>query len=136
MSEVVHAAGFFLSMLDNGQRRWLLLQNAKRGDWGFPKGHRDPGETDLQCAVRECAEEAGIALLEVTADPVRIQYTLNKGRTKEVTYFPAETQQQDVKLSKEHSQAQWLDAAGVIEHLPYPSIKGLFQAFLQREGLA
>ena len=29
-------------------------------EWGFPKGRRDPHESDLQCAVREFQEETGI----------------------------------------------------------------------------
>ena len=29
-------------------------------EWGFPKGRRDPRETDFQCALRELREETGI----------------------------------------------------------------------------
>jgi len=29
-------------------------------EWGFPKGRRDPYETDIQCAFRELAEETSI----------------------------------------------------------------------------
>ena len=29
-------------------------------EWGFPKGRRMRGETDLQCALRECLEETNI----------------------------------------------------------------------------
>lgn len=29
-------------------------------EWGFPKGRRDPYETDIQCAFRELEEESGI----------------------------------------------------------------------------
>lgn len=29
-------------------------------EWGFPKGRRDPYETDIQCAYRELMEETGI----------------------------------------------------------------------------
>lgn len=29
-------------------------------EWGFPKGRRNPGETDMKCAIREFEEETGI----------------------------------------------------------------------------
>jgi 8-oxo-dGTP pyrophosphatase MutT (NUDIX family) len=34
-------------------------------EWGFPKGRRDPGETDLQCSLRELREETGVLEKEV-----------------------------------------------------------------------
>lgn len=37
----------------------LLMEHPKRLD--IPKGHVDPGETDLECALRELVEETGIA---------------------------------------------------------------------------
>jgi 8-oxo-dGTP pyrophosphatase MutT (NUDIX family) len=30
------------------------------GNWGFPKGHIEPGEENVEAAVREIAEETGI----------------------------------------------------------------------------
>lgn len=40
----------------------ILLVRAKRDphDWIFPKGHIEPGETAVDTAVRETAEEAGV----------------------------------------------------------------------------
>lgn len=39
---------------------FLLMRHADR--WDLPKGHVDPGETEMQCALRELREETGIAL--------------------------------------------------------------------------
>ena len=41
----------------------LINESQKKYDapeWGFPKGRRDPGETDLHCALRELREETGV----------------------------------------------------------------------------
>ncbi len=37
---------------------FLLMRHPTR--WDIPKGHVDPGETELQCALRELWEETGI----------------------------------------------------------------------------
>ena len=40
------------------QFSFLLMKHVDR--WDLPKGHVDPGETDLECALRELEEETGI----------------------------------------------------------------------------
>ena len=42
-----------------------ITQPWKTPEWGFPKGRRDPHESDLQCAFRELREETGIAEKDV-----------------------------------------------------------------------
>jgi 8-oxo-dGTP pyrophosphatase MutT (NUDIX family) len=37
--------------------------------WDLPKGHVDEGETELQCALRELAEETGITEQDIDVDP-------------------------------------------------------------------
>lgn len=46
-------------------RRVLLVRMVSvNGDvyWSLPKGHADPGESDVEAALREVAEETGVAL--------------------------------------------------------------------------
>src|SRR5688572_12888973 len=47
---------------------FLLMRHKDR--WDLPKGHVDPGETEMQCALRELREETGIdeASIEVLND--------------------------------------------------------------------
>ncbi len=54
------------------QLSFLLMKHADR--WDLPKGHVDPGETDMQCALREMEEETGLHREQVQIDP-DFQYT-------------------------------------------------------------
>jgi 8-oxo-dGTP diphosphatase len=45
--------------------RMLLVRRCDTGDWELPGGHVDPGESASDAAVRETAEESGMAV-EVT----------------------------------------------------------------------
>lgn len=52
--EVEQAGGIVLV----GDR--LVLRRTGRGDWVFPKGHVEPGESLEEAAVREIREESGL----------------------------------------------------------------------------
>jgi bis(5'-nucleosidyl)-tetraphosphatase len=62
--------------------KFLLMVHADRYD--LPKGHREPGETELGCALREMEEETGIERQLVTIDPKfrhESNYTVCSART-------------------------------------------------------
>jgi len=49
----------FLIIRGNPIREFLLMRHADR--WDLPKGHVDPGESEMECAFRELREETGIS---------------------------------------------------------------------------
>ena len=53
----------FLIVRGNPTREFLLMRHADR--WDLPKGHVDPGETEIQCALRELQEETGITAADI-----------------------------------------------------------------------
>ena len=57
----------FLIVKGDPVESFLLMKHAKR--WDLPKGHIDPGENDLQCALRELLEETGIQEDQLIVDP-------------------------------------------------------------------
>lgn len=44
----------------NGEPEFCLITSIRNGNWGFPKGIIDPGETPPQTALKEAREEAGL----------------------------------------------------------------------------
>jgi 8-oxo-dGTP pyrophosphatase MutT (NUDIX family) len=57
----------FLIFRRQPQLEFLLMRHAER--WDLPKGHVDPGETHLACALRELQEETGILPSDIQIDP-------------------------------------------------------------------
>ena len=44
----------------NPKKHSFLIIKMLNGNWGFPKGHTEDQETDIQTAIREVTEETGI----------------------------------------------------------------------------
>ena len=60
---------------------FLLMKHPSR--WDLPKGHVDPGETELQCALRELEEETSIDAHQIEVDPTFVfenRYLVNQKR--------------------------------------------------------
>ncbi|EDO31180.1 predicted protein [Nematostella vectensis] len=91
---------------------YLLLQTSYgRHHWTPPKGHVDPGESDMDTALRETEEEAGYTSSDLDVIPVKRKLMYNvKGRPKTVIYWLAELKDYNkrVKLSSEHQDFRWL----------------------------
>jgi 8-oxo-dGTP pyrophosphatase MutT (NUDIX family) len=58
------SAGGIVFRLERGKPRYLLIRDSYR-NWGFPKGHIEPGEAPATAAVREVGEETGLRALRV-----------------------------------------------------------------------
>jgi 8-oxo-dGTP pyrophosphatase MutT (NUDIX family) len=58
------SAGGIVFRLERGKPRYLLIRDSYR-NWGFPKGHLEPGEEAATAAVREVREETGVRSLRM-----------------------------------------------------------------------
>jgi 8-oxo-dGTP diphosphatase len=64
----------------------LVVHRRRYGDWTFPKGKLEPGETDEECAVREVVEETGL-VCELEEELGSTGYVDSHGRDKTVRYW-------------------------------------------------
>ena len=118
--------------------RYLLLDYGTH--WDFAKGHIEPGESDLQAAHRELAEEAGIRGVRVLPGFGReIQYFFRHRKRglveKTVVFFLAESETDQVVLSPEHVGYQWQEAEAALRQVTYANARAVLReahVFLQR----
>lgn len=57
------AGGVVFRRAPGGEVHYLVIRDSYE-NWGFPKGHLEPGEPPLDAARREVAEETGLQALE------------------------------------------------------------------------
>jgi 8-oxo-dGTP pyrophosphatase MutT (NUDIX family) len=93
---------------------WLTLMLRAYRNWDFPKGLCEAGETPLQAARREVAEETGIRELEFPWGEVYFE-TGPYSRGKTARYFLAQTAESSVVMGilpgasrPEHHEFRWV----------------------------
>ena len=85
---VVRAAGALVWRQEGKHLEVLVVHRPRYDDWSFPKGKVESRESVRSCAVREVAEETGVAI--VLGQPLRtLSYRLDDGARKEVRYWAA-----------------------------------------------
>ena len=117
--EVRAGGGLVWRRGDDGVVQILLVHRPRYDDWTLPKGKCDPDETELDCAVREVAEETGLAC-SVGDELTPVSYVDHKGRTKRVRYWAMRVEAGAFEPNDEVDRAEWLPLAGALARLSYP----------------
>lgn len=107
--------------------RFLMLF---RSYWNFPKGKLDVGEKSFRAALREVWEETGIRGKDLNfIDWFKVQdryiFRNKAGQkvSKLVSFYLAETKEERIRLSLEHSGYAWFLYREAMRHLTTPNLK-------------
>lgn len=110
----------------------LLVYEKNRNFWGFPKGHMEEGENEIQTALREVKEEVG---LEVEIDEQKI-YTLNYIIRDEidkttVLYIAKPKSEEIIIQESEIENTKWCDFDETLNTLTFENWKEMFKKVIE-----
>lgn len=107
----------------NTDIEYLIIFNKKGnapGHWGFPKGHVEANETELQTATREIFEETGLIPDINTNFKVISRYSPHPGTYKNAVYFLAKTNNNKISIQKsELADYRWCNFENACSLLTY-----------------
>lgn len=134
-----HSAGVVL-FREGEERSYLLLRSAltRRPVWEFPKGALEEGESEMEAAQREMAEETGLqasdyAVLDGFHEEEHYYFTRGAGAErrliqKRVSYFLAEWRSGEVRLSPESTRYVWAPTTDAQRLLRFPEKRRVLAA--------
>lgn len=112
----------------------LVIQQ-KQGFWGFPKGHMEQGENEIQTAIRETKEETNLDVIIEDKTRFCLTYFIeDKNIHKEVVYFVAKVDGKvDIKPQiEEINSIAWIDIVKVEDILTFDNLKELWKVVLNK----
>ena len=107
----------------------LLVYEKNRNFWGFPKGHMEKGENEIETALREVKEEVG---LDVEIIDKERRYILNYIIRDEidkttVLYLAIPKNKEIVMQESEIEKVKWCDFEEALETLTFDNSKEVFK---------
>jgi 8-oxo-dGTP pyrophosphatase MutT (NUDIX family) len=125
------AGGVVFRRDPEGRVHYLLIRDSYR-NWGFPKGHLEPGEPPADAARREVAEETGLADL-ILHGPIRVidWYFRFRGKTihKYCHFFLFESASGDCVPQVEEgiTAVRWEPLEKALDVLSYDNARGVLR---------
>lgn len=123
-----HSCGAVVCRIINGSRRYLLIKNKRSAHWGFPKGHVERGETEMDTAKREVLEETGIHIDIFPNFNEKSEYSIKGKIEKSVAIFLAKTNDTRTLIQKEEIEDYiWLEYQKAIKTLNFENDKNILK---------
>ena len=123
----VKSCGFIVYKRVNNQKFYLVIRSLN-GDFGFPKGHTEPGESEIETAIRELKEETGIEVKIIEGFRRQIEYELRNipNTIKQSVYFLGEcTSDKIICQESEVSEARFFSYEDATKILTFEETKSI-----------
>lgn len=108
----------------------VLLVYEKNGNfWGFPKGHMEKGENEIETALREVKEEVGLDVEIIDKEKRYIlNYIIRDEIDKTIVLYLAIPKNKEIVMQEsEIEKVKWCDFEEALETLTFDNSKEVFK---------
>ena len=99
------------------EKEYLIVYEQFSQCWSLPKGHMEAGETEVQTALRELAEETGLTAAQDTGARAVIEYPISPIARKQVVFFPGEVSGTPRTREGEIERFKWVKGSELKDYL-------------------
>ena len=125
----IKSCGFIVYKAENNENFYLIIKS-HNGDVGFPKGHMEPGENELQTAIRELKEETRMDVDTIHDFRYQIEYPLPRvpDAMKQTVYFLGKCASDDIIIQEtDVASAEFVTYDKAIEKLTFEETKNMLK---------
>ena len=116
----------------NPKKHSFLIIKMLNGNWGFPKGHTEDQETDIQTAIREVTEETGINIEILDGFKKSIKYIPFPEVLKKVIFFIGITEEEKVTIDRDEiEEYMWCSYEEALKMITYKLQRDVMESSLQ-----
>lgn len=119
-------------IIDDNNRVLLVYEN-NRFFWGFPKGHIEDGETEVETAKREIKEEVGLDVIIDESKRFELKYIIRNEIDKTCVFYIAKPVAKDIIMQEsEIKDIRWCTFDEAIELLTFDDWKCFFKEVIKQ----
>lgn len=107
----------------------MIIRASGEGSFGFPKGHVEKNETEIEAAIRETKEETNIDI-KIVSNEFRktLKYVIQGEIFKEVSVYLAYAKNYDIQVDEfELSSAKWLSYKEALKVLTFSAQRNILK---------
>ena len=127
--QYIRSCGFVAyKQIDN--KNYYLIIKSLNGDVGFPKGHMEIDESELQTAIRELKEETGVEVNVISGFRCQIEYPLPQihDAIKQSVYFLGKCTLDNILCQEsEVAETKFVSYADAMELLTFEETKNILR---------
>ena len=125
----IKSCGFVTYKRIENVNHYLIIKSLN-GDVGFPKGHMEPRESELETAIRELKEETGVDVKVIQGFRRQIEYELRRvpDTIKQSVYFLGEcTSNKIICQEAEVAEASFISYEDALKILTFEETKNILK---------